>query len=287
MNCTEFDYLYNDIAAHVSTTSQTFWISLSSFSFIFSLLMIFIGEKLFRPASVFIASFVGLVLGYIVTTEMGQVKCHIKLIVSAVFAVILSVLVSCLLRAGFFLLGGASFGAVSHYLFNIIPEEVLPNIFSFQNKNGLYWIVVGVSGTVGAILAIVYKKKIMRLTTSMIGGSGISLSLYILCFEIINPPVYVHPSAFLLITIVSSLFGYCFQKYVSKKIKTKSTTRIEKELSELKNINKNKIDNKYIAELLRQTQRDAQIEAREVAKLEVIREMQKNKQTKNVGVIEP
>lgn len=287
MNCTEFDYLYDDIVAHISTTSQIFWISLSSFSFIFSLLMIFIGEKVFRPASAFIAALAGLVLGYMITTEMGQVKCYIKLIVSGVFALVLSVLVSCLLKAGLFLLGGASFGAVSHYLFEIIPEESLPNIFAFQNKNGLYWIIVGVSGTVGAILALVYKKKFMRLATSMIGGSGISFSLYILCFEIINPPVYVHPLVFLAITIVFSLFGYCFQRYVAKKIKTKSTAGIEKELSEIKNTNKNKIDKKYIAELLRQTQRDAQIEAREVAKLEVMREMQKNKQTKNVGVIEP
>ena len=285
INCTEFDYLYDDIVAHVSTTSQIFWLSLLSFSFIFSLLMIFIGEKVFRPASTFIAAFVGLALGYMITTEIGRVKCYIKLIVSGVFALVLSFLVSRLIKAGLFLLGSASFGAVSHYLFEIIPEEVLPNIFVFQNKNGLYWVVVGVSSMVGAILALVYKKKFMRLATSMIGGSGISFSLYILCFEIINPPIHVHPAVFLLTTIVFSVFGYCFQGYVSRKRKTKSTTGIEKELSEIKSINKNKIDKKYIAELLRQTQRDAQIEAREVAKLEVMREMQKNKKTNNV--IEP
>jgi hypothetical protein len=287
MNCTEFDYLYDDIVAHVSTTSQIFWISTASFSFIFSILMIFTGEKLFRPASVLIAGLVGLVLGYMITTEMGYVKCYIKLIVAGVFALVLSIAVSCLLKAGMFLLGGAAFGTVAHYSFEIIPEDVLPNVFAFQNKNGLYWIVVGCSGLIGAIIALIYKKKFMRLATSLIGGSGISLSIYILCFEIINPPVYVHPGVFLGTTIVLSFLGYLFQRHSSKKRNNKITKGIEKEVEDIKNINKNKIDKRYIEELLKQTQRDAQIEARESARIEVMREMQRNKSSKNIEIIEP
>jgi len=287
MNCTEFDYLYDDIVAHVSTTSQIFWISTASFSFIFCILMICAGEKLFRPASALIAGLVGLVLGYMITTEMGDVKCYIKLIVASVFALVLSISVSCLLKAGLFLLGGAAFGAVAHYSFEIIPGDVLPNIFAFQNKNGLYWIVVGCSGLIGAILSLVYKKKFMRLATSMIGGSGISLSIYILCFEILNPPIYIHPGVLLGITIVLSIFGYLFQRHLSKRRNNKSTNGIKKEIEDIKNINKNKIDKRYVAELLRQTQRDAQIEARESARIEVMREMQRNKFIKNNRVMDP
>lgn len=287
INCTEFDNLYNDIVAHVSTTSQIFWISSATFSLLFSLLMVFAGEKLFRPASALIAGVTGLVLGYMITTEMGDVKCYIKLIVSGIFALVLCIAVSCLLKAGLFLLGGASFGAVAHYSFEIVPEDILPNIFAFQNKNGLYWIVVLSSGLIGATLSLIYQKKFMRIATSMIGGSGIAFCIHIFCYELTKPPLYVHPGVLLVITILLSCFGYLFQTQLSKKRKNKDTKGIEKEIESIKNVNKNKIDKRYISELLRQTQIDTQLEAREAAKAEIMREIQRNKYDKSFKVIDP
>ena len=274
MNCTEYDYLYNGIITHSSTTTQLFWIVLSSFSLLFSILMITVGEKVFRPASALIAGVFGLFLGYMITTEIGDVKCFIKLTVSAGFSLVLSILVLCIMKAGFFLLGGAAFGAVSHYLFEIFPKNELPNSV-FQNKNGLYWIVVACSSLVGAILSIVFKKKFLRLATSMIGGSGISFSVYVLCFEILKPPVYIHSAIFLAITIFFSLFGYLFQKYYNPKMLRRENREDVRQV--------NKIDRKYILDLIKETQRDAQ----NTAELDILRVIEKNNIRKNIGLINP
>ncbi len=232
MNCTEFDNVYNEIMAHVTTSSQIFWISMMAFSVVFSSLMLFSGEKLLRPSSAIIAGVLGIFIGYWITTQMGQVKCYIKLIVSGVFGIVLAAIASVVIKIGLFLLGGVAFGAVAHYLFDIIPVDVLPDLFAFQNRNGLYWIVVSVSGIIGSILALIFKEDFMRITTSMIGGSGISFSTYILFYELFDPPVEVHPGVFLAITVISSIIGFVVQTHFAKR-KKKKETQSKKEIKKL------------------------------------------------------
>ena len=233
MNCTEFDNLYDEIITHISGTSQVFWISTLCLVSIFSLLMLVVGAKILRPAAAIVAGCAGIVLGYTVTSEMGEVKCEIKLITSAVFGFVLGLIASCLLRAGLFILGGAAFGAVAHYMFEVIPEDILPELFAFQNRNGLYWIVVGCAALTGSILALVLKKQFLRVATSMIGGSGMALSTYIVFEELLVPPVFVHPAILLSISIVTSLIGIYIQMYLARRKKRNRKEQSNKNIKKL------------------------------------------------------
>jgi hypothetical protein len=253
MNCTDFDILYGEIVTHVSTATQIFWISSLCFISILSFFLIVAGEKILRPVAAIIAAGAGIVIGYGLCTEMGELKCHVRLIISGIFALVLAILAACLLKAGIFILGGAAFGAVGHYIFDVIPEDVLPVVFATENRSGLYWIVVGGSALLGALLAICLKKEFLRIATSMIGGSGAALSTYIMTEKIKKPPVHLHPGILLGIAIVCLVIGVSTQNYFARKKKHKNKKFTKKEINEMinyANTKHNKRINKNIIEEL-------------------------------------
>ena len=71
------------------------------------------------------------------------------------------------------------------------------------------------------------------------------------------------------------MFGYLFQKYYNPKMLRRENREDVRQV--------NKIDRKYILDLIKETQRDAQ----NTAELDILREIEKNNIRKNIGLINP
>lgn len=232
MNCTDFDNLYNEIVTHVSMTSQIFWTVALSFSLVFSFTMLISGERMIRPTTVIVSGCAGVVLGYAVSSNFLSTDCEIKLIISGVFGLVLSFLGFCLIKTGVFILGAVAFGTVAHYVVGVIPVSALPKYFTFQNRNGVYWIATFGSGALGAILTTCFKKDFLILVTSMLGGSGIAFSMHVIFERFLNPNVYLPSFLYLLAAILGTFFGVTVQRYRNNKKKylsDKHTKRLVKE----------------------------------------------------------
>ena len=243
MNCTDFDNIYKNIVSQVSYSSNSFWLIVVSTLSITSFLLVISGEKLMKPSVALISLLLGSLLGYIAVSEIGEVKCDIKLAISGIFGLVLCILVVCILNIALFVIGAVAFGGFFHHLFYVIPDNLWPTVFSENNTQTLYWIIISSAGLLGAFLSFITKKRFLRVATSMIGGSGISLCISLVFEKLTNPPVVIQSEILLSISLFCTFLGIYVQNYnarkVKKRVNEKKRKDIEKVVKQFNNSNTN------------------------------------------------
>lgn len=222
MNCSDFDILHTELIRHISDTSRIFWIVSLCFVSIFSFLMIAVGEKIIKPSSGFVCGVVGFLLGYTITSYISETECETKIFISAIFGVVLSFVGFCIMKAGIFIVGATAFGTVGHYIFNVVPDDILPTSFVFLNLNGAYWITIACSGILGAIMSKCFKKDFLILVTSMLGGSGIAFSTYVSFEKLPKNPIVLPDIVYLFETLFFLVIGIFLQR---RRFRKKNNTR--------------------------------------------------------------
>ena len=124
-------------------------------------------------------------------------------------------LVLCLLKAGLFVLGASAFGTLAHFVYEALPflDDAEPP-FVLMGRSGYYYVVVGVAGIVGAVVAHVQKTQIVRITTSLLGGGGLALTTHLVVER--ESDEKVPDVALLAILVVGTLFGVFVQHRIAK-----------------------------------------------------------------------
>lgn len=199
MNCTELDHALVQGQTLVANTTEGF-VALTGTIGIVSTILIVTGERVARPLSSVLAAGTGSV-GMFMLTELTDIECEPRLIVSAVAGGTLALLAWCLLAGGLFVLGGVAFGAVAHFLYHSIPwlSNLESQLVLFGNSI-YYFAIVGGVGLIGAILSACYRKQLLRVTTSLVGGGGMSIVVYLVSTRLGHAP----PSLVLACVLLSS-----------------------------------------------------------------------------------
>jgi len=223
--CTDLDDLYNGMLALMDANSDSFWITVASLVLAISLPLLLFGQYIIRCAFALVAGIFGLVLGYGLTLLMDPISCEWRLAMSGIFSGVSVLLVSCMIKLGFFLLGGAAFGAFAHYIYESLPHEQFPIPFMLFGRNGVYWTTVTSAGVIGALISVTRRKDFFLLGSSMLGGAGLATSVYIYVYHG-GGVDDIHGAIPLIVAITGTLGGVAFQLYHRKRKKMRrGTTR--------------------------------------------------------------
>ena len=179
MNCTEIENIFYEVSTHVTGGSRIFWIIFSSMAALISFILLVAGELYAKPTITLVCGFIGLYFGFMLAFSISNMMCEVRLGIVALFVLVFTIIGLCLMKKGFFILGAASFGIAGHYIYDVIPSDQFPIPFEFQGRNGIYWLVLGASSLVGAIISHVMKKDFLRISTSFLGAAGATGTTYI------------------------------------------------------------------------------------------------------------
>ena len=133
--------------------------------------------------------------------------------------------VSCILKTGIFIVGAAGLGAVTHVIYDALPSGLTQptNSFQLMDRSGYYYIAMLVAVIGGGILSFTQRRTLMRIMSSVVGGSCLVLTthlIWIQAFETNIPSV-----ATLAILIVSTILGGFLQHFLSKRRARKKRRR--------------------------------------------------------------
>jgi len=208
MNCTDLDIAF-DHGISAINTDVGFWAAVGTLA-IASFTVLCFGQRVARPLAGVLA-FVGATLGLF--WLMDSVACEVRIVVSLVAGVMAATVALCLLKGGMFILGGAAFGTVVHFTYEAIDFPHKPP-FEIMGRSGVYFLTVGAASVIGAVTSVCFKKHFMRITTSLIGGGGIALVLY-LCSNRNNWDLA--SVVYLSVLIASALMGMFIQRCLSSR----------------------------------------------------------------------
>lgn len=236
MNCTEIDIIYEDGMRGVHT-DMGFWTLVLLGGTISSSLLVF-GEKLARPFAGLLAFAGGTSFVYVVTQSSG-LPCIPRVVLALVGGLSMASLAWCLLKGGLFVLGGAAFGSVAHFVYEAIRPSDDQTPFEIVGRSAYYLITVGVAGLSGAIVAVVMRKHVLRVTSSLLGGAGLTAVVHAVSSRIANDeevssgsgPVWgsgetegfsaqtLPPVVLLVVLLGSTAFGIVSQHWMAQKRK--------------------------------------------------------------------
>jgi hypothetical protein len=215
MNCTKLDLAVEE-GLNAAQTDVGFGMIVGSAG-LASLALLLIGERIARALAGLIAFGGSTVFLFVVTSTTvasSSIPCVARVIISVTGGLSVASLAWCLLKGGFFVLGGAAFGSVSHFVYHSIPiSRTHTPPFVILGQSGYYYITIGVAGLAGAVVAVVMKKQFMRLTSSLIGGGGLALTTHLVAER---SGEEIPPIVLVFILLISTGFGVVSQQLLSK-----------------------------------------------------------------------
>lgn len=214
MNCTELDTAVDEVYTLLASDAG-FYVACAALLLVSGLLLV-MGETWVRPLGAVVGGTGAAVAVYVLSAVFDGVPCTGRLVSSGVAGVLAASLVLCLLKAGLFVLGASAFGTLAHFVYEALPFlDDLDPPFELVGRSGYYYIVVGVAGVVGAVVAHVQKTQIVRITTSLLGGGGVALTTHLVVRRETGGE-RVPDAALLAILLVGTLFGVFVQHRIGK-----------------------------------------------------------------------
>ena len=213
MNCTDLDTAFDQGISAINT-DVGFWAAVGTLA-VASFTVLCFGQRVTRPLAGVLA-FVGATLGLF--WLMDSVACEVRIVVSLVAGTMAATLALCLLKGGMFILGGAAFGTVVHFTYEAIDFPHKPP-FEIMGRSGVYYLTVGGAAIIGAVTSVCFKKHFMRITTSLIGGGGVALVLY-LCSN--RNKWDLASVVYLSVLLGSALMGIFIQRWLSSRRRTET-----------------------------------------------------------------
>lgn len=174
MNCSELDGVVQE--GIVAVQSDAGFFLLMVLLFLTSGTLLVAGELLARPLAGLVAGTTSAVGVFVVTQPFG-VACPWRLGLSLAAAVGAAALALCLLKGGLFALGATAFGATAHVVYQALPMD--PGDAVFLGESVYYYGSVAVAGLLGAVVSVVTRTYVLRITTSLLGGSGVAATTYL------------------------------------------------------------------------------------------------------------
>lgn len=228
MNCSGLDTAVGELQS-IATSEGGVILGLGSLASA-SVAMLVIGEHIVRPLGGIVAGVLATGAMFVVTSFTSTIDCIVRIIVALGTGLTATVAALCLLKTGIFLVGAASFGAAAHYVYDALPLDGLAPAEDTWMAFGVpvyYLATVGISGIVGAVMAHVAQRQLLRVTTALLGGCGVALTVHIVtevymisqeigsgASTIPNP---ISPLILLCIAFLSTLSGVGAQTYIAKR----------------------------------------------------------------------
>lgn len=223
MNCTELDLAVSQVHSLYMEEDAAFaTVALSIF--LVSLLFIAQGEELMRPLATIVGSSVGAVAVFILTALFVD-DCLARLVISGVAGVLVALLALCALKSGIFILGSAGFASITHLVYDTLPLDDVEPPFRILGRSGYYYIAMAVAVVGGAIIAYWQKKSFIRITSSLIGGGGLTFTIWLVCDRVGEN---VPSLALLVVLVLSVCIGVPLQKYIKKRREKRKQERKQK-----------------------------------------------------------
>lgn len=169
MNCSEVDAAYDE-ARHMLTNSDEGFAIACVALLLTSSALIVRGEDWVRPLGAVVGGVGGAVFAY-VSSSTFEGSCEVRLVATGVGCVTGCILALCVFRAGVAAIGAGAFGTSAHLVYEALPPTP---------KTWVYYASVGVASVVGGIVAYVQRKHVLRLSSSILGASGVVASTHLL-----------------------------------------------------------------------------------------------------------
>jgi hypothetical protein len=143
------------------------------------------GHRIFRPTAVLTAAGAAFAGTYAAGAEMPFLaSCVSRLVVSGAAAACAALLVSFLLRKGFFLLGAAAFSFFAHRIYRAAEGTLVPDEWArVGGESVAYWATLAVAALGGGALAHSGRKEVLVVATSVLGGLGVGTAVGMLWAE--------------------------------------------------------------------------------------------------------
>lgn len=216
MNCTTLDSAFDDGKVFFLQEDSGLVVGITLLS-LFSLLLLLRGERVVRIVTVILVGLSGVMASYVLADSLS---CEGRLVFSASVGAICAISCACLLRSGFFLVGGVGFGAAGHFLYDTLPLKDASPPLEFLSISAYQYMFLLGSGVIGCVIACFMKKDLLRLSSSLLGGTGISLCV-VLASDRLSPSSPPHPLLLLGIVIVCTTAGTLFQREMHRRRKNR------------------------------------------------------------------
>lgn len=193
LNCSHVDDVLAKVAYLQTGEGDETRFVLPVLVFAASLAFLVAGFRVFRGMVAAGTSVAALVASY---SFLYDVDCVAKLVITGLAGLCALLLILCVLKVGLFLLGAAAFGATAHFVCDALPLDGL-DLPEFQGRSAAHWLVVTISGTVGACVVYCNRDKVIVVVTSMLGAAGVSVgaSMLVPTEQVVSPWVWIVTSA--------------------------------------------------------------------------------------------
>jgi hypothetical protein len=225
MNCTELDSAFEDAGAFFTESEGGFVAAVSALA-ILSCLLLAKGDVLVRPAGAVIAALASAGAVFLVSALAEGVPCMARVAVAATAGVLAAVLVLCLFKTGLFVLGGAGFGTVGHFVYEALPVDDAAASVAFFGRSGWYYLVVLGTAAVGAAASCSQRTHFVRLSSSLLGGGGVAWTVHLVAERGRQGGEQAVPSlVLLLIMLVATAAGVGTQYALQRRAEAKAERR--------------------------------------------------------------
>ena len=213
INCTELDGAVED-ARRLLVEGDAGFALLIGVLLLGSGALLVRGETLVRPMAALVGGGAAAVAVYVLTALVDDATCVARLVASGVAAVLAAVLALCVFKTGLFVLGAAGFGAVAHLLYESLPLGGLAPPFVLLGRSGYYYLTLAAAAVVGAVVAYVQRTHFVRISSSLLGGGGVALAVWLLADRAGED---APPLALLVVLATCTVGGVVVQRHLARR----------------------------------------------------------------------
>jgi hypothetical protein len=213
INCTELDEAVEDTRVLLLESDGGFFLLVASL-LLGSGLLLLRGEKLVRPMSALVGGVGATVAVFVLTALLDDMTCVARLVASGVAGVLAAVLALCIFKTGLFVLGAGGFGAVAHLIYESLPLQDVKPPFVLLGRSGYYYLTLLVAGVVGAGVAYAQRTHFVRISSSLVGGGGVSLGVWLLAERAGED---LPPLVLLAVLVVCTVGGVAVQRHLDRR----------------------------------------------------------------------
>lgn len=175
-----------------------------------STVSILVGAKILKFVAATSAAIVVFYGVYKTSANTNGISCDMKIIISSAFALIAAMMMVCIIKLAFFVVGALSMFGLVHLTFNAFPElHSIYDTTQFFNKSIIYWACALVASLTGGLMFRCHQTLALEITTSILGSIGFAHAIYGLT-EISGADI--HKSVFLGIAVGMSTIGILSQR---------------------------------------------------------------------------
>lgn len=218
MNCTELDESVRSVHAFVRDDDVGFATGVTLALAVSTLLLAY-GELCVRFVGAVIGGLGGTVSVYVLS-DVVRLPCPARVAVAVVSGVFLSLFALCAFTTGIVLLGAAAFGSTAHFVYDALPLEKMPPPFLIAGRSGYYYLTMTVAVVAGGVVAVFQKKNLIRVSSSLIGGAGVSVTTFLV---VDRAGGSVGSLTLLLVMLVAACLGVCVQRALARRRKRRRT----------------------------------------------------------------